>query len=349
MEINKEKPWFNFKNMGSGKAALNIFGVIGWDVWLQQFSSELKNLDVNEIEVLIASEGGHVTDGIAIFNMLKMHKAKIVTNIISHAWSIASIIALAGDERKMAGNASYMIHNPWNIVWGEAEDLRKQADILDMVKETLVSSYREVTDLSREEISNMMDEETWLLAEEAKDYGFITEVTGVSEQAAAYVSGPEDSLIQNSKAKFSALNKKKPEGKKRMNQQEDNNSAAPAAQNAPAAAVPPADQNAPAAPTATASLDLASAELIEVPGLDLLSDERARASKITEICNQAGAPEKAADFINKGHSVDKAKAELFDSLSNESLRNGIQDSSSTNAPEDANPLLTNMQARYPEK
>jgi len=205
MKINKEKAWFNIKNLGNKKAQIEIFGVIGWDVWTQQFSRKLKDLgDVTHIDVLISSEGGYVTDGITIFNMLKMHKAEITTHIISHAWSIASIIALAGDKRKMASNATYMVHNPWNFAMGEAEDLRKSADILDTIKETLVTSYMEITDLSEKEISEMMDEETWMTAQEALDKGFVTEITKAREEAASYL-GEGDNQIDLAKAKFKNL------------------------------------------------------------------------------------------------------------------------------------------------
>ncbi|MCM8532231.1 MAG: Clp protease ClpP [Lentisphaeraceae bacterium] len=222
MKINKEKAWFSFKNTTVGKAILTIFGVIGWDVWMQQFSRDLRNLpeDTNDIEVQIGSEGGYITDGINIYNMLRMHSAKITTNIVSHAWSMGSIIAMAGDVRKMASNATFMIHNPWGYLGGDAAEMRHEADVLDTYKETLITTYQEATGLERQVISDMMDAETWLTAQEALDMGFITEIDSASEQAASY-HGSKSDLANLAKEKFQTLNKKEnPVAKKQTNKPE---------------------------------------------------------------------------------------------------------------------------------
>ena len=134
---------------------------------------ELRNLE-GDITVRINSLGGDVFEAAAIFNLLKEHDGKITVKIDSIAASAASVIAMAGDEVIIPTNAMIMIHNPWSVAFGESKDFIKQADLLDKIKETIANVYIEKTGISKNEIHEMMDDETWLTSEEAIIFGFAT-------------------------------------------------------------------------------------------------------------------------------------------------------------------------------
>ena len=123
-----------------------------------------------------------------MYNSLKKFPAHIVTEIDGMALSIASIIALAGDEVRMAGNAVYMIHNPWTMAAGDAVEMRKIADQLDLVRDSLAGTYATKTkeQSSLEQISEWMNAETWFNSEEALKAGFVDQITDPIEIAAKY-------------------------------------------------------------------------------------------------------------------------------------------------------------------
>jgi ATP-dependent Clp protease protease subunit len=141
--------------------------------------------DVSKINVFINSYGGEVAEGLAIYNALKRHKAKVVTYCDGFAASIASVIFMAGDERIMNDSSLLMIHNAWTIADGNAEQLRKQADDLDKITKASVIAYAAHSTLSEEEIQNLMDKETWILPEEALEYGFATGIEKTENKAAS--------------------------------------------------------------------------------------------------------------------------------------------------------------------
>lgn len=134
--------------------------------------------EVSAIKIFINSFGGSVKEGIAIYNQLKRHKAKKQVYIDGYACSIASVIAMCGDTVTMAKNALMMIHNASMYVFGTAEELRKAADDLEVINKASCSTYLERTKgkLSEKELKKMLDEETWLSADECIRYGFADEI-----------------------------------------------------------------------------------------------------------------------------------------------------------------------------
>lgn len=170
-------------------AEILIYDEIG-ESWLggisaKQFAEDVKALPkVDDITVRINSEGGSVFDGTAIYNTLKNHKATISVKIDGLAASIASIIAMAGDTIEMAENGFMMIHDPWMVAAGTAEELRSQADVMDKVQEKLVSTYAKRTGSDSEQIAEWMAAETWMTADEAHERGFIDTITDASRMAA---------------------------------------------------------------------------------------------------------------------------------------------------------------------
>lgn len=156
------------------RAILNIFEDIMCDSGLPGKINELT--DIEEIEVHISSYGGDVSEGLAIYNSLKNHKAKVITVNDGFACSIASVVFCAGDERKMNEASLFMIHNAWSFACGNAGDMRKAADDLDKITEASERIYEKTSNLSLEKIKEYMDKETWFSPDECLEYGFATEI-----------------------------------------------------------------------------------------------------------------------------------------------------------------------------
>jgi len=159
------------------EAEVLIYGDIGYG-WYDQgitaesISNEIANLEVDDIHVRINSGGGLVFEGLAIYQTLARHDANIIVHIDGIAASIASIIAMAGDEIRIAEGANLMIHKPWSGMWGNADDLRKEADVLDQLEKGLVNIYEARTGAKRADIEQWVQDETWFLGQEAVDAGF---------------------------------------------------------------------------------------------------------------------------------------------------------------------------------
>ena len=129
--------------------------------------------DVAEIEIFINSYGGEVFEGTAIYNQLKRHPAKKTVYIDGFACSIASVIAMAGDEVIMPANTMMFIHNMWMGAVGNAEELRKAADDLDVINAAGRQAYLQKAGdkLTEERLAELMDAETWLTAQECVELG----------------------------------------------------------------------------------------------------------------------------------------------------------------------------------
>ena len=139
------------------EAEIYIYGDIGPDWWeetvtAQSFLEELQAVQADAITVRICSIGGSVPDGVAIYNALKRHPARITTCVDAIAYSIASLIAMAGDEREMADNALMMIHAPWTYTGGNATELRMTADMLDTYARAMATSYAAATGQTADEV-----------------------------------------------------------------------------------------------------------------------------------------------------------------------------------------------------
>lgn len=136
------------------------------------FKSELVNYSGKDITVWIDSYGGSVFAAAGIYNALKEHSGKVTVKIDGKAMSAASVIAMAGDEILMSPVAILMIHNPLAGVYGYSSDMRKTADVMDEIKETIVNAYQLKSGRSRNKISAMMDDETYMSAKTAVKEGF---------------------------------------------------------------------------------------------------------------------------------------------------------------------------------
>lgn len=180
-------------------ANITIYGDITSYPWFEgdvssaNLSKQLEAMnDVDEINVYINSYGGEVKEGVAIYNALRRHKAKVRTICDGFACSIASVIFMAGDERVMNEASMLMIHNAWTYAEGNAAQLRKQAEDLEKITQLSIEAYKAHSSLTEEEIKAFMDAETWILPVEAVDYGFATTVEKAEKAVAS----------QNAKAKL---------------------------------------------------------------------------------------------------------------------------------------------------
>ncbi len=144
----------------------------------KSFAADLKALGaVRTLNIFINSPGGAVFDGVAIFNQLKRHTARKNVFIDGIAASIASVIAMAGDEINIAANGFIMIHEPFTMAFGTAADLRKTADQLEKINDTIINTYAARTGTPENVIGDLMAAETWMNAEEAVELGFADNIT----------------------------------------------------------------------------------------------------------------------------------------------------------------------------
>lgn len=183
-------PGYTIKAAGAEAGEIYIYGDIGED-WFGEgntakgFADELKALGaIKTLDVYINSGGGSVFEGVAIYNTLRRHRARKIVHVDGLAASIASVIAMAGDEIIIARNGLMMIHNPWGVAMGEASDFRKMADSLDKIGGAIVDTYTLRTGQTALKCSAMMNEETWMNADEALALGFADQVSEPMDIAA---------------------------------------------------------------------------------------------------------------------------------------------------------------------
>lgn len=185
MEIPKIKTVLEVRNeVTKDETDLYLYGTITQHSWWDEETITAKNvkkklngIDSKKINVHVNSGGGDVFESIAINNLLKNHKAEIVIHIDGFAASGASVIAMAGDKIIMPKNTMMMIHKAWTYAAGNAEELRKVANDMDKIDIAVSESYMNKFVGDKEELEQLLSDETWLTAEECKDLGFCDELT----------------------------------------------------------------------------------------------------------------------------------------------------------------------------
>ncbi|MBG9692653.1 Clp protease ClpP [Lysinibacillus sphaericus] len=197
--MSKKKTFFDIKASVDGKSAdVFILGEIttwAWEEYGEMSSVIFKEKldavgDVSTIHLYVNSPGGSVFEGIAIANMLKRHKARVIGHVEALAASIASNIIASCDEVRMPSNSMLMIHNALNGVFGNAKELRKAADDLDRINEVQIETYmaKVGNKATEEQIRALMDEETWISAKEAYELGLCDVVDGANQAVASLTS-----------------------------------------------------------------------------------------------------------------------------------------------------------------
>tara|TARA_R100000654_G_scaffold20855_2_gene42089 strand:- start:13308 stop:14297 length:990 start_codon:yes stop_codon:yes gene_type:complete len=182
------KKWYDVKaSTSTNPVDVYIFDEIGSsNINAKSFISEIRNYKKRPMNLHINCVGGDVFEGMAIYNVLRKREYKTTVYIEGIAASMGSVIALAADEIIMAENSLFMIHNAWGGAMGEAKDLEKTASLLNKISAEIADIYVKKTNLSYEKIKNMMDEETWLNADEAYNLGFVDSISDAIKVAAKY-------------------------------------------------------------------------------------------------------------------------------------------------------------------
>lgn len=299
---------------------LMLFGVVG-DDWMGFTAAEvvedLHSVDSDPVKVLINSPGGFVTDGLAIYNQLVSHPSAVEVEIVGVAASAASFIAMAGDTVKMSANALLMIHDPWLVKVGNAEQLRRAAEMLDKFGTSLVDIYTRKTGLDEAEIRELMaandGDGTWFNAEEALEQGFIDEVVeGADPEAFAQLDIGELGTVP------AALTRLIREGRQMAKKQNGGDPKEPVKQAEPTAAADPKPEPTGAEPEPAVQAQATATpqsqdvdERIEA----VLAAERKRGAGIRAIAAKLGLePAWAEARISDGTTVDVARAAAIDAV-----------------------------------
>lgn len=172
---------FQIKSYTGNSAEIYFYGDIvsdSWEAWTDedQYPDNIKNLlkehEGKNLDIYINSGGGSVFAGIAIYNILKRHSGYKTVHVDGIAASVASVIALAGDRIIIPKNAFMMIHKPWSWCIGNANDFRREAEVMDTLEQSIIGVYEEhlCEGVDIETIADMVDAETWLTGEQAAEY-----------------------------------------------------------------------------------------------------------------------------------------------------------------------------------
>lgn len=183
------KKFWNWISDEINQRVLRLEGSIAEESWYdddvtpQLFKSELM-AGTGPITVWINSPGGDCVAAAQIYNMLMDYPGDVTVNVDGIAASAASVIAMAGSRVCMSPTSLMMIHNPLTVAMGDSTEMRKAIQLLDEVKESIINAYEIKTSLPREQLSSLMDAETWMNANRAKELGFCDEILFTDEQQA---------------------------------------------------------------------------------------------------------------------------------------------------------------------
>ncbi len=177
------RDWYRITGAkGDDEAEIFIYDEIGyWGMTAQQFVKDLQDVKAARIKLHLNTPGGDVFDGIAIHNALRQHPATVTVQVDSLAASIGSVIAMAGEQIVMAKHSTMMIHDPWGVAMGNADDMQKMAEVLDQLGDTIAGVYVDRAGGSVREWRDRMFEETWYTDQAAVDAGLADEVEGEAQ------------------------------------------------------------------------------------------------------------------------------------------------------------------------
>ncbi|WP_230974890.1 head maturation protease, ClpP-related [Brevundimonas vitis] len=192
---------------------ISVYDVIGEDFWTgggftaKRMGAALRAIGKNDVTVKINSPGGDMFEGIAIYNLLRDHPAKVTIEVMGWAASAASIIAMAGDEIKMGLGTFMMVHNAWGVVVGNRHDMRDGAAVFDGFDSAIADIYEARTGMDRNAIVKLMDTETFMGPSEAVENGFADTVDSNRTEASASAAGPPGRAVMARRRTEAALAK----------------------------------------------------------------------------------------------------------------------------------------------
>jgi ATP-dependent Clp endopeptidase proteolytic subunit ClpP len=352
------KRWYDFRAQARG-AEIVIYDEIGaFAIPAKAFLDELKALGpVAKLTVRINSPGGSVFDGVAIYNALKRHDAAITVWIDGIAASIASMIAMAGDDVVMPENAMLMLHDPSGLVAGTASDMRATAEALDRMKAGMVAAYRDKSGRDDAEIEALMTAETWLSAQEALELGLADRIEQPVRMAAHF----DLSRFRNPPPQLAALvatpspqeddmsDSKKASPRKPGRDESATPQAAPPETSADDTAAGPASQPAAVAEPEPAAGSARPAEpprqaTAQVIDLDAVRADERRATlayvgEVHELCALAGRGDLAAGFIAKATPLAQVRRALLEARAAEDEATAIRSQVRPASVEPAQPAI----------
>jgi ATP-dependent Clp protease, protease subunit len=174
-------------NATENSVDMQLYDEIGYfGVTAKAFTSELNKHKGKSVNLAINSVGGDVFDGIAMYNALLAHDGDVNVTIDGLAASAASIVAMAGDRIEIASNAFLMIHNAWSIAIGDKQTMLAMSEVLTKIDSALIATYKKKTHKNEAEITQMLDNETWLNANDAVLHGFVDGVIDESQYNACF-------------------------------------------------------------------------------------------------------------------------------------------------------------------
>ncbi|MEK2608485.1 head maturation protease, ClpP-related [Pseudomonas shirazensis] len=317
----EDESWYKINAASDGESEsktieIFIYGEIGtWGITASQFIQDLKAADDGASPVVVAFNtiGGDLFDGLAIHNALSRLGERCTARIDALAASAGSVAACGAHRIVMASNAMLMIHNPWTLAGGDAEDLRRVADVLDQTFEAIIAAYKaKAPDIDDAELRRMVNDETWLTAQESLALGLADEIgNGVKVQACLGQGAAMARYRQTPQALLDQLTASQAE----PSVQDD----PPAVDDPPASTE--ADSTALALmitqACATAGISNLVAPLI---ASTKLADETTvqaaltRAKSVRDLCVAARLPEMTAEFVHAGLDPGAVRARLFDKL-----------------------------------
>jgi ATP-dependent Clp protease, protease subunit len=179
-----------FAEAKDGEDSITIFDMIGqnWDgtgITAKRIDGALRAIGAKNVTVKINSPGGNVFDGLAIYNLLREHKAKVTVKVMGYAASAASIIAMAGDEIQIAQGAFFMVHKAWGLTIGNEYDHLKSAETFRQIDASMSDIYQARTGQDAKAMKELMDGESWIGARDAVDKGFADSTTEIDSETKA--------------------------------------------------------------------------------------------------------------------------------------------------------------------
>jgi ATP-dependent protease ClpP protease subunit len=345
------KRWYDFRAQAE-VAEIVIYDEIGaFGIPAKAFLDEMMALgSVAELTVRINSPGGAVFDGVAIYNALKRHDAAVTVWIDGIAASIASMIAMAGDEVVMPDNAMLMLHDPSALVLGTATDMRGMAEALDRMKAGMVAAYRDKSGRDDAEIDALMRDETWLSAEEAVALGLADRVEAPVRMAAHF----DLSRFRNTPPHLAAILTSSTPQEDEMSDPQKTRQRKPDVVEATAAgaavtdpsteqiAAAESDRPAEAAePVPTPAAAPPTSQVIDLDGVR--ADERratlAYVAEVHELCALAGRGDLAAGFIAKASQLAQVRRALLEARAAEDEATAIRSQVRPASVEPAQPAI----------
>ncbi len=308
---------------------LSIYDEIGfWGVQAKDFRASLAAVKSPSIHVEINSPGGDVFAGVAMYNMLKSSGKEIIVKVMGVAASAASLIAMAGDKIEMPKNTMLMIHNPWSIAMGNADELREHADTLDKIGNSITGTYMAKTGMAEPEMKALLAKDTWLTADEAVAMGFATVVTDEIKVSAMFDVARAD-LPENVRLATGLsprMSEKTPEQiaeDEAEAQRLADEAAADAAANTPGEPAAPLAEQISTLAISAGLKDFAPAFALSCSTLQMAQERIATAREITAVCTVANMPDQAKDLIMANKSVVEARTTLTEIMAKADAANVI--------------------------